>query len=196
MSIVAFTGVAGSGKDTAADVLTKSLGYEKLSFAGPLKDTLSAIFGWSRADLEGTSLETRKWREEKDEWWSSALKRSVTPRGMLQEWGTEVGRNSFHPDIWVLSLMRKIQQNPGKKYVISDCRFENEAVTIKRLGGVLINIKREDSGLNFPVVGSSTHSSENGVYPQLINAVIVNDGSLADFKEKVLQTAVTLGLFP
>lgn len=181
MSLIAFTGAAGSGKDTAAAILIEEFGYEKLSFAGSLKDALAAIFGWSRDLLEGATQESRNWREEEDKWWSAALQRSITPRKMLQEWGTEVGRNAFHPDIWLLSVQRKIQQNPQKKFVITDCRFENEAETLKALGARLIGIRRPMLDCDLGAI----HASEAGLPLELLDAVINNDGSLQEFIFKI-----------
>jgi len=181
MSLIAFTGVAGSGKDTAAAILIEEFGYEKLSFAGSLKDALAAIFGWSRDSLEGATTESRRWREEEDAWWSAALKRPVTPRKMLQEWGTEVGRDAFHPDIWLLSVQRKIEQHPQKKFVITDCRFENEAEALKALGGKLMGIRRPMLDCD---VGS-IHPSEAGLPSEMLDVVIDNDGSLLEFFNKI-----------
>jgi hypothetical protein len=182
MSLIAFTGAAGSGKDTAAAILIEEYGYEKLSFAGSLKDALVAIFGWSREGLEGATAESRTWREEEDAWWSAALGRSITPRKMMQEWGTEVGRNTFHPNIWLLSVQRKIQQNPEKKFVITDCRFENEAMVLKALGARLIGIRRPMLDCDLGAI----HASEVGLPSELLHMVINNDGSLQEFREKVL----------
>ena len=44
--IIGITGLISSGKDTAADYLIRFHGFKKLSYAGPLKDCVSAIFGW------------------------------------------------------------------------------------------------------------------------------------------------------
>ena len=49
--IIGFCGFAGSGKDTAADYLVNFYNFDRISFAGPLKDTLSAVFGWERSML-------------------------------------------------------------------------------------------------------------------------------------------------
>jgi hypothetical protein len=182
MSLIAFTGSAGSGKDTAAGFLIAEKGYEKLSFAGTLKDALAAIFGWQRDMLEGSTLASREWREQPDEWWSSALGRIITPRKMLQEWGTDVGRNAFHSDIWILSAQRQILQNPNKKYVITDCRFENEARALKALGGKLIGIRRCNA------TKISLHASEAGLAEKWLDDVIDNNGDLINFKEKVLNS--------
>jgi hypothetical protein len=189
MNLIAFTGAAGSGKDTAAAVLIAENGYEKLSFAGSLKDAVAAIFGWPREMLEGATPASREWREQPDEWWSDSLNRTITPRKMLQEWGTEVSRNSFHRDIWILSLQRQILTNPDKKYVITDCRFENEARALKALGARLISIERSrkrEWGGEEPL-----HSSEAGLPVELIDTVIDNNGSLEEFLNKI-KTAIDL----
>ena len=181
MNLIAFTGAAGSGKDTAAAVLIAEEGYEKLSFAGTLKDAVAAIFGWPREMLEGATPASREWRERPDEWWSDALERNITPRKMLQEWGTDVGRNSFHPDIWILSVQRQILANPHKKYVITDCRFENEARVLKALGVRLICIQRASEWGG----EESLHSSEAGLPVELIDTVIDNNGTLEEFSNKI-----------
>ena len=61
-NIVAINGTIGSGKDTFAQAFIDN-GYTRLSFAKNLKDTVSAIFGWDREMLEGTTPESRKIRE-------------------------------------------------------------------------------------------------------------------------------------
>lgn len=50
---------------------------------------------------------------------------------LLQLLGTEWGRETIHPDIWVKSLLGFINNvaptpNPKHLFVISDCRFKNE----------------------------------------------------------------------
>ena len=142
--IIGITGLISSGKDTAADYLIRFHGFKKLSYAGPLKDCVSAIFGWDREMLEGTTQSSREWREEVDEWWAKRLNMPhLTPRWVLQYWGTEVGRRSFHNDIWVSAVenqLRKIQDD----VVITDCRFENEVDAIKNAGGTTLRVCRGD----------------------------------------------------
>lgn len=143
MKILGVCGLIGSGKGTVSDYLVNELGYEKLSYASPLKDAVSDIFGWDRALLEGDTDESRKFRETVDEWWTDRLKTIITPRLVLQRIGTESMRNGFHTDIWVYALAKSISNaDPDKKYVISDVRFDNEIRVIDELGGDIIEIQR------------------------------------------------------
>jgi hypothetical protein len=139
--IIGLLGEAGSGKDTVANYLISKHGYSQDSFAASLKDAVSAVFGWDREALEGKTSESREWRETVDSWWSERLNiPDLTPRLMLQQWGTDVCRNHFHNDIWIASLERRLSTNSNT--VISDCRFPNEIDIIKKMNGITIRIYR------------------------------------------------------
>lgn len=184
MKVIAFTGAAGSGKDTAANILISRYGYKKMSFAGTLKDAIAIIFGWPRDMIEGATKESREWREMKDEWWSERLGINITPRRVLQLWGTEVGRNAFHKDIWIASLERQLYLAGADdaKIVITDCRFENEAELIKQYGGKLINIVRPGVEL------SGSHITETGLPEHLFDDTVYNDGDLLDLEIAIMVT--------
>ena len=140
--IVGFNGLIGSGKNAAADYLQQKYNFQRLSFADSLKDAVSVVFGWDREMLAGLTEEARNQRELVDSWWSKRLKiRGLTPRWVLQQWGTEVCRYGFHPDIWIASLERKIENN-SFDIVIDDCRFQNEMNSIRKHDGILIRINR------------------------------------------------------
>jgi hypothetical protein len=142
--IVGFVGFIGSGKDTAADYLVNFHGYRRDSFANTLKDAVACVFGWDRTLLEGRTKEAREWREQVDTWWAERLNMpNLTPRLMLQLWGTEVCRTGFHDDIWIASLENKMRKTTDN-IVISDVRFPNEIKAIHNAGGIVVRIKRGD----------------------------------------------------
>lgn len=140
--ILVLTALKGSGKDSVADYIIKNYpNWEKDSFAGTLKDAVSAIFGWDRKMLAGETPEDRVKREEKDDYWSEKLGFDVTPRNILQKFGTECVRNHFHKNIWVDSLHKKLIDSE-KNIIITDCRFKNEINMLKSKGAVFIRIER------------------------------------------------------
>jgi hypothetical protein len=140
--IVGITGFIGSGKDTIADYLCTFHGFKRLSFAASLKDAISNVFGWDRELLEGLTRSSREWREQIDPWWAERLGiPNLTPRWILQYWGTEVCRNGFHNDIWVASVENKLRLAKDD-IVITDCRFSNEMEAIKNVGGITVRVER------------------------------------------------------
>ena len=151
--IIGVCGFIGTGKDTIADYLVGFHGYRRDSFAGTLKDAVAAVFGWDRELLEGITDSSRKFRETKDEYWSNVFGVHITPRYILQFFGTEVCRNNLHKDIWIKSLINKLS-NSSEKIVISDVRFINEASAIKEMGGYILFIDRNNLAEQY------NHSSE------------------------------------
>lgn len=140
--IIGICGFIGSGKDTAADYLVNFHEFRRDSFAATLKDAVAAVFGWDRELLEGRTKQAREWREQVDTWWAERLSMpELTPRLVLQLWGTEVCRKSFHDDIWIASLEARLR-NSKDNIVISDCRFPNEIKAIKNAGGKVIWVQR------------------------------------------------------
>jgi hypothetical protein len=140
--IIGICGFIGSGKDTVADFLVNFHEFRRESFASTLKDSVAAVFGWDRTLLEGRTAEAREWREQVDPWWAERLDMpTLTPRWVLQYWGTEVCRRSFHDDIWIASLENKLR-NSKDNIVISDCRFPNEIQAIKKAGGQIVWVQR------------------------------------------------------
>jgi len=140
--LVGVVGFIGSGKDTVADYLVNNHEFRRESFAGTLKDAIAQIFGWARTMLEGRTREARLWREQVAPWWSEKLGMpNLTPRWVLQFWGTEVCRKNFHDSIWIASLENKLR-NTQDNVVISDCRFPNEISAIHRAGGIVIRVTR------------------------------------------------------
>ena len=193
--IIGVCGLIGAGKDTIADYLVNIHQFRRESFANTLKDAVAAVFGWDRDMLEGRTRQSREWREQVDPWWAERLGiPTLTPRWVLQYWGTEVVRKSFHDDTWIASLENKLRKTTDD-VVISDCRFPNEIAAIKRAGGMVIRVRRGDepawygvaeAANNHPQPNASTeilkelgiHASETAWIGTAFDAVIDNNAGM------------------
>jgi len=198
--IVGLLGFIGSGKGTAGDIL-KDIGFTPLSFAKGVKDVAAEMFGWPRHLLEGDTDASRKWREQPDQFWSKEFGKEFTPRLALQLMGTEVGRDVFHEDFWVIKMKRYIMSNPEQNFVITDVRFGNEMQFVHDQGGILIEIQRgikphwydiaikanrgDQRAESFMLNQSGIHESEWRWIGGHIDYIIENDGTLEDLKKKV-----------
>lgn len=203
--IIGICGFIGSGKDTIADYLVNLHGFRRESFANSLKDAVAQVFGWDRTMLEGRTKHSREWREQPDQWWSQRLGQEITPRLMLQLWGTEVCRRGFHDDIWIASLENKLR-NSQDHIVISDCRFPNEISAIRSAGGRVVRVVRGPEpewydaavSVNQGPNGNSSwslsrsrleklgiHASETAWVGTEFDAVIDNNGTLDDLYQQV-----------
>lgn len=201
--ILGFVGLIGCGKGAASDILVNKHGFIKESFANGVKDATAPIFGWDRAMLEGDTEESRIWRETPDSFWSEKLGKPFTPRLALQLMGTDAGRNVFHPDLWVHSLLKRV--DPNKNYVIADVRFPNEIDMVKKAGGKVIRIVRGpepawfEHAKSFNYITSfdgskqtmkdypDVHYSEWAWVGKSFDGVIRNEGTLKELEENVDQ---------
>lgn len=205
--IIGIVGLIGSGKDTIADYLVNFHGYRRDSFANTLKDAVSTIFGWDRDLVEGRTTMARQWREQVDEWWSKRLNiPKLTPRYVLQQWGTEVVRKSFHDDTWIASLEYKLK-NSNDNSVITDCRFPNEIKMIKGISGKVFRVQRgqdpewyqcaveankgDKEALDLMQNYYKVHVSEWAWAGADFDATIHNNGSIDELYEVIRSLAVS-----
>jgi hypothetical protein len=200
--IVGVCGLIGAGKDTVADYLVNIHEFRRESFANTLKDAVSAVFGWDRDLLEGRTRQSREWREQVDAWWANRLGMpNLTPRWVLQHWGTEVVRRGFHDDTWIASLENKLRKSQDD-IVISDCRFPNEIAAIKRAGGTVIRVRRGDEPTWYSIAQAANsdlqpnasskilqelgiHASETAWIGTHFDAVIDNNATLDHLYQQI-----------
>lgn len=212
--IIGITGFIGSGKDTLADYLVNFHGFRRESFSSTLKDAVSDVFGWDRTLLEGRTKESREWREQVDHWWADRLGMpTLTPRWVLQYWGTEVGRKSFHDDIWIASLENKLRSSKDN-IAITDCRFPNEIESIRRAGGIMVWVQRgplpewyddavlanqgSNIGLN-SMKQKKIHASEWSWIGSKFDFIIDNNNTIDDLYQQsaqLLKVSNEIPLFP
>ena len=112
--IIAISGQAGSGKDTAADFLVKHRGFVKVAFADPMKRICKEVYDFTDEQLWGPS-ELRNVPDERYPRVFAATMNDgpnntfpteyLTPRYALQQLGTEWGR-SCYLQTWTRLLLK------------------------------------------------------------------------------------------
>lgn len=161
--VIGLCGLAGSGKSTAARLLSRELGFARRPFAYQLKAMLSAL-GVDREVLDGP----REMKEVPLECLGG-----ITARHAMQTLGTEWGRQCMRPDFWIHQWSRGVAH--FNRVVADDVRFQNEADAIRALGGTVYRIDRRGSGDRI----NPEHASE-AIHLIPVDGVIQNDGTEVD----------------
>ena len=179
--IIGVCGFIGSGKDTVADYLVNLHHFRRESFANTLKDAVSAVFGWDRTMLEGRTKQAREWREQVDPWWAERLDiPHLTPRWILQNWGTEVCRRGFHDDIKSIKkaggIVVRVVRGPEPEWYDA---------AKSRNRGPNGNTNWALSGRRLEQLG--VHASETAWVGTKFNAVLDNNGTLDDLYQQIMR---------
>lgn len=168
--IIGLSGYARCGKDTAAAFLADH-GYQRVAFADALRDLLyhlNPLLNHRDARL-AAMVDAIGWE---------GAKRHPEVRSLLQRCGTEAGRKVLGENVWIDLAMRKAEQH--ENVVLTDVRFPNEADAVRAKGGRIVRVCRPGFG---PVNG---HGSETAMDGYLFDVVLQNDGTLDQFRRKVL----------
>ena len=212
--LVGISGLAGSGKDTVANLLGKHHGFVSVSLADPMKRILQDLFAFSEDQLWGPSerrnVPDRRYPRTKD----GLDEGYLTPRHALQQLGTEFGRACYQ-DVWVEHAIRvhgKLQQGscyydkvsglrfcasvqgvmvPKTHVVIPDVRFHNELAVLKKAGAKMLRVVRPGAGLTGPEGFHTSETEQQGILDNEFDHVIDNSGSLDDLKTAVDQIVAT-----
>jgi hypothetical protein len=165
MRIVALTGLPRSGKDTAAEWFTLR-GYDRLSFADPLKRAAAILLDRPLEQMQGADGFDRE--AIMPEW-------GFSTRHFLQVFGTECLRQQVDANFWVKRARNHILNRPCVPFIITDCRFENEAEMVRAHGGIVIEIRR-------PGIVGSGHVSDAGV---AADEVVFNDETVEILHDRI-----------
>lgn len=170
--IVGLRAYAKGGKDELARALIDVAQFERKAFADILRDAVYALnplisHGHRLRDL----VDHAGWDE---------AKKVPEVRCLLQRGGTEMGRETLGWDVWLNALWPSLQA--GKRYVITDVRFRNEAQRIKDNGGEVWQIIRPGYG---PV---NDHPSETELDGWPFDVVISNTQGIRELHQTALWT--------
>lgn len=211
--IIGFAGKAASGKTTAAKFLLEqdALHIDVIPMAMVLREevvrflqqsgaeeNVSLVYGDQQDKVTVFYIDEARALNSCDKW-ADFLKEhadiqdrtgqsAVTVRRILQWWGTEYRREQ-DPDYWTKAWEHKLTtiDLQSVHVLVDDVRFINELNVIKKHGGVFVRVIRP--GFD----GANNHSSENSLddYDGW-NLVIENDGTLAEFKQKIVEQVLPL----
>lgn len=174
--IIGLTGYARSGKDEVAKILVEEYGYKRLAFADKIRELLFEMdppipVGYG---LEAHVVGLRNYVEIYG--WDEG-KQNKTVRAMLQNLGVGA-RKTFGTDFWVAQTFSQV--TPENNYVISDVRFQNEAVAIEQYDNSQI-WRVERPGID----AINNHISERAMEDYSVEKVIKNEGTLDELRTSV-----------
>lgn len=173
--LIGIMGRKYSGKDTIANYLVAQHGYQKISFAEPLKKGCQVMFQFNDKQLEED-------KEVVDEYWG------ITPREVFQYIGTEVFRDGMEKlipgiknNFWINTAMKKHYnlRGIGINTVISDVRFPNEVDRIRKEGGIVIKVMRSS------LENSDNHASEIQIDEIVGDYQVINDSDFNSLYDKI-----------
>lgn len=184
--IIGLVGKRTAGKDTVGAYLVKEYSFERKAFADPLKRSVAALFDIPFSEIDrlksdeyGTVVSIAHTHEDEIKIYSFVE--------FLQRYGTESHRGVFGNSFWIDQTLPMGGFYTGRKIVITDCRFKNEAERIQTLGGIIIRINRP--GLD----DKDRHSSETEQDEIKPDWIIVNDSDLQNLYTEIEMVLSNLG---
>lgn len=192
--LIGIAGAAGSGKDTAAAALVE-IGFTRDAFADRMRKAILALDPivdswdpqWSDREIAagarpGPVLQ-RLSELVGSIGWDQAKRETPEVRRLLQKFGTEAGRDIHGTNCWVDLVLEPWYDSPCD-LAITDVRFENEAKAVREAGGIVVQILRP--GLEGLTGVSGGHASEAGFPEELLDARIVNEGTIENLYEAII----------
>lgn len=169
--IIGLTGGMGVGKSTIVEILEEKHNVALVKFAAPLYDMQEFVY------RRIANVYKKPQGFAKD-------------RKLLQWLGTEWGRGSISDTLWVDLWKSEVDLQGKVKYtdfiISDDTRFDNEAQAIRDIGGIVIKIVSNQSSSRIDTTsGIFSHSSESGISANLVDYVLVNEGSVEDLRNSL-----------
>lgn len=198
--LIALTGRAGAGKDSAADVLVRHRGYRRIAFADALRLEVAEAWRIDTAMLQDPT--TKEWdvpalalgmcgQPEFVKWrvhaFDDDLSEPRSARWVMQRWGDWQRRaNIDHYAEIVLRCLRRQVGTGWTRLVVTDLRFTNELAHLRaHTGGLrLVRVWRNRSPHHTRYF---THPSESELLELPTDADLVNGAGLAELERDVLK---------
>lgn len=172
MIVILLSGKAEAGKDTFYEMTAERYAkriIKRIAFADALKQ-IAFEMGWDG---------------HKD----------VTGRRLLQDLG-EIGRK-YRADLWVDKTIETLQAYSRDADIVcfTDCRYPNELAGIKNSkvidgSSTVVTVRIERPG--HVIAANQNHISETALDEYAFDYTIINNGTLEDYRVKVLETVAMI----
>ncbi|MBG6106561.1 hypothetical protein [Frigoribacterium sp. CG_9.8] len=191
--VIGLGGRLRSGKDEVADRLVNKYGFVKFGMSDPLHAAMMTLnpligIGVRMQEEMSTRLGFSRIRETQEIRYADLVgrvgyveaKKEPEVRGLLQRFGTEVGRDLLGKDVWTDIAVRRMNAAvaEGHSVVLTGVRFQNEVTMFDRIVGA----SPITAWVDRPSIATNTdsHSSESGVSSDDFQVTIPNTGTLED----------------
>lgn len=190
--LIGLLGRKRSGKDTAAAALVER-GWVRVAFADPMRAGLLDLDPFVRVEADeigplAPEIEALHWElpiqprlaylVDAVGWDRAKGIREV--RRLLQHYGNGV-REAGDDEVWVRAAMDKVWCHLDLAFprpvVVTDVRYPNEALAVKRAGGTLVRITRPG------LASDDTHISETALDDWPVDHHIVNNSTVEALQE-------------
>lgn len=178
--IIMLSGWAGSGKDTAANILIEEMGFRRYAFADMIKEVCSRQYNIPREYFYDVEL--------KDEPLDASLitnapnilsnaKPLTTPRDLLIAYGAKA--RAEDASVFVRNTVTAIQADGHERIVITDWRFPNE---FKYMRDAFFASHVMPVRIRRPGIVPTEDPSERSLDDMIMEELVDNDGSIEDLR--------------
>lgn len=199
--VIALTGAAGAGKDSAATVLVNNLAFRTIAFADALRREICAA--WRIDERMLTTRETKELPVPAlaigncgepgfTRWCYDAALSLHDPRSArwtMQQWGDYQRR--YAPDHYAAIVAHWVEREASlgfRRFAVTDLRYPIELEALRRVAPSqslhVVRIHRQQPGEL--AVDTATHNSERAAAALPANFDLVNNGTLASLAADVL----------
>lgn len=174
---IALTGLARSGKDSVASILTRDYAYSRLAFADKLKEAAVRIDPMIRTSYYAEDNCELSWLLSNFGGWERVKKEYPDSRRFLQDLGHTM--RELDPYIWVHPVIEQVRSANtwGMPVVVTDVRYLNEVDTLRHHGAYVVRVNRPGAGL---AGTAGAHDSETELSDLVPDYVINNNSDSLD----------------
>lgn len=132
--LIGIVGGAGDGRRPVVQRLVGAHEFDAQPIIQAVRDMVAAGFGL-HIETMGTSE-----MDEPIEFLGGSTLRQVEAT-LMHDWG----RRLIHSDVWISVWRRRLERSGSESVVVPDLRYPNEAMVIRKLGGVMWRVLNSDS---------------------------------------------------